>query len=241
MSGGSATARTARSGNCDALATDAGFVGFDAHVEQDSAGADSVAAARGRVDLGRFDNSAFDRGASRLKEVLWVLVRSLVFAPSWLHANRLKCSILRAFGATVGQGVVIKPGVRITFPWRLRMDDHVWIGEDAYLLNLAPIRIGSNVCISQRAFLCTGNHDYGSAEFRLMTAPILVEDGAWIGAASWVAPGVVVGSHAVLTAGSVATTDLQPYAVYRGNPACRVRERFINTGPKSADKVTRSL
>lgn len=189
----------------------------------------------GRVDLARFDNRAFDRGAGRLKEALWLLVRRVVFEPSWLPASRLRCWILRRFGAAVGRGVVIKPGVKITFPWRLRIGDHVWIGEDAYLHNLVPITIGSNACISQRAFLCTGNHDYTAPRFDLIASPILIEEGAWIGAAAWVGPGVTVGSHAVLTAGSAASHDLLPYVIYRGNPARPVRTRTVNAGSDNAD------
>lgn len=191
----------------------------------------------GQVDLSRFDNSAFDRGAGRFKEACWLLIRRLFFDGSWLPGNRLRCWLLRRFGATVGRGVVIRPGVKITFPWRLRIGDHVWIGEDARLLNLVPITIGSNVCISQRAFLCTGNHDYTCPTFDFLASPILIEDGAWIGAAAWVGPGVTAGSHAVLTAGSVATRDLSPYTVHRGNPAVAIRSRVINARPRLAEET----
>ncbi|MBN1490241.1 MAG: WcaF family extracellular polysaccharide biosynthesis acetyltransferase [Phycisphaerae bacterium] len=195
--------------------------------------------ANGRVDLSRFDNSTFDRGAGRLKEACWLLVRRLFFEPSWLPGNRLRSWLLRRFGAVVGRGVVIKPGVKITFPWRLRIGDHVWIGEDAYLLNLVPITIGSHVCISQQAFLCTGNHDYSSPSFDLRASPILIDEGAWIGAAAWVGPGVTVGSHAVLAAGSAAARDLRAYTVYRGNPAEPIRGRKINPDPvRAEDKVS---
>jgi len=193
-----------------------------------------------RVDLSRFDNSTFDRGASRLKEACWLLVRWLFFAPSWLPANRLRCWLLRRFGAKVGRGVVIKPGVKILFPWRLRIGDFVWIGEDAYLLNLVPITIGSHVCISQRAFLCTGNHDYRSPAFDLAAEAILIEDGGWIGSATWVGPGVTAGTHSVLTAGSVATRDLSPYMVYQGNPAVPIRRRVINAHPGLAEDSNES-
>jgi putative colanic acid biosynthesis acetyltransferase WcaF len=191
-----------------------------------------------KVDLSRFDKSAFDRGAGRLKEACWLLVRRVCFEPSWLPGNRLRRWLLRRFGATVGRGVVIKPGVRIAFPWHLRIGDFTWIGEEACLLNLVPITIGSNVCISQRAFLCTGNHDYTSPTFDLAASPILIEDGAWIGAGGWVGPGVSVGTHAVLTAGSVATRDLVPYIVYQGNPAVPIRSRVMNARRGIAEETS---
>jgi len=180
-----------------------------------------------KVDLSAYSPERLDRGASRVREFLWLLVSLVLFQLCPLKLSALKCWVLRRFGARVGRGVVIKPDVKITFPWKLTLGDHVWLGEECWLLNLAPICIGDHVCISQRAFLCTGNHDYKSPKFELIVEPIRVEQGAWIGAAAFVGPGVTVGSHAVLTAGSVATGDLEPFGVYQGNPAVLVRQRVI--------------
>jgi putative colanic acid biosynthesis acetyltransferase WcaF len=147
--------------------------------------------------------------------------------------SALRVFWLRWFGAKIGKGVVIKPQVKITFPWKLEMGDHVWLGEECWLLNLERITIGSNVCISQRAFLCTGSHNYKSPAFDLIVKPIQVEEGAWIGAGAWVGPGIRVGTHAVLTAGSVATSDLQPFGIYQGNPAVLIKQRIISSAAGS--------
>ncbi len=188
-----------------------------------------------RIDLSKFSNKDFDRGAGPIKEALWLLVSLVLFQLCPLKVSALKRSVLRWFGAKVGEGVIIKPAVKITFPWKLKLGDHAWLGEECWLLNLAPIDIASHVCISQRAFLCTGNHDYKSPTFDLVTKPIRVEQGAWIGAGSFVGPGVTVGSHAVLTAGSLATRDLDPDSVWRGNPAEFVKQRW---GGESAAGIT---
>jgi putative colanic acid biosynthesis acetyltransferase WcaF len=181
-----------------------------------------------QVDLSTYDASGFNRGANVLKEGLWRIVSLLLLEWCPLKLSALKCAVLRLFGARVGIHVVIKPGARITFPWKLTLGDHVWIGEEAWLLNLAPIDIGSHVCISPRAFLSTGNHDYKSPSFGLIVQPIVVERGAWIGAGAWVSPGVRIGSHAVLMAHSVASDDLEAFGIYRGNPATLVRRRVIS-------------
>ena len=179
------------------------------------------------MDLSTFFTGDFNRGASRFKELCWLVVSQLLFQLCPLKLSALKAAVLRWFGASVGRGVVIKPNVKITFPWKLTLGDNVWLGEECWLLNLAPITFEDNVCISQRAFLCTGNHNYKSPAFDLITKPIRVGRGAWIGASAFVGPGVSVGSHAVLAAGSVATKDLEPYGIYQGNPAVLVKKRVI--------------
>ena len=181
------------------------------------------------VDLSRFTTGGFERGAGTLKELCWLVVSRVLFQWCPVCLSPLKRTVLRWFGSSVGCGVVIKPEVKITFPWKLTLGDHVWLGEECWLLNLAPIIVASHVCISQRAFLCTGNHDYKSPTFDLITKPIRVEEGAWVGAGALVGPGVSVGSHAVLTAGSVAVKDLEPYGIYQGNPSVRVKLRGLRT------------
>jgi len=181
-----------------------------------------------QVNLAAFDNSWYSPGRGLALRVVW-LVANRVFFQTWFPwPYGFKRVLLQVFGARVGRGLVIKPQVKITFPWKLTLGDHVWLGEECWLLNLAPITLGSHVCISQRAFLCTGNHDYTSPSFDLITKPITVEAGAWIGAGAFVGPGVTVGTHAVLTAGSVATKDLEPYGIYRGNPGTMQKSRKLN-------------
>lgn len=179
------------------------------------------------VDLANFNNTWYDRGASRWREMLWLLVSSLFFAHSLSVLSGVKVFWLRRFGAQVGRGVLIKPGARIKFPWRLTIGDHCWIGENVWIDNLAQVTIGSHVCISQGAMLLCGNHDYKKSTFDLIVQPIVLEDGVWIGAKSVVCPGVTCRTHAILTVGSVANKDLNAFGIYRGNPAEKVREREI--------------
>lgn len=171
------------------------------------------------MDLSKYDNSDFDRGAPRWKEALWVAVRCMFFQTPWPWPSSWRVGFLRAFGARIGERVVIRANVNISHPWRLTMGDHVWIGEDVGILSLAQVTIGSNVCISQRAYLCTGSHDFRREDFKLKVAPITVRDGTWIAAASFIAPGVEIGPGAVVSAGSVVFRDVPAGARVRGNPA----------------------
>jgi putative colanic acid biosynthesis acetyltransferase WcaF len=189
------------------------------------------------VDLSSFSAAHFDRGAGKAREATWILVSLFLFRLCPLPLSAIKRAVLRAFGARVGRGVIIKPQVKITFPWKLTLGDHAWLGEECWLLNLARIEIGNNVCISQRAFLCTGSHNYKLPAFDLIVKPITVEDGAWLSAGCWVGPGVRVGQHAVLAAGSVASDHLEPFGVYRGNPAVFVRSRVISSAATHFERV----
>src|SRR3989475_2776872 len=149
------------------------------------------------MDLSIYDNSDFDRGAPRWKEAVWTLVRFLFFQNAFPWPSFLRCALLRAFGAKMGCDVVIRANVNISFPWRLTISDHVWIGEDVGILTLAPVTIESNVCISQRTYLCTGSHDFRREDFKLQGAPITVWEGSWIAAARFIAPGGEIGSGGI--------------------------------------------
>jgi putative colanic acid biosynthesis acetyltransferase WcaF len=180
------------------------------------------------IRLDKFHNKPWNRGSSLIVELIWVLV-STILVSSWIPGSIHRRILLRLFGARVGRGVIIKPGLRVKFPWRLEVGDHSWIGEDAWIDNLAPVKIGSNACISQGAYLCTGSHDWSSPTFDLIVKPITIGDGAWAAAKSIVGPGVTVGEGAVLGLGSTTSKDLEPWCVYSGSPAEFVRKRVLKT------------
>lgn len=179
-----------------------------------------------KVCLDRYDNRSLHRGAPYWKEALWVILQAL-FVSSWLPGSKHRAVLLRWFGAAISVGVVIKPRVRVKCPWRLKIGDHSWIGEGAFIDNLAEVEIGTSCCISQEAYLCTGSHDWSKSSFELILKPIIIGDGAWIAARAIVAPGVNVGAGAVLSLGSVATQDLASHSIYQGNPAKVVKERRV--------------
>jgi putative colanic acid biosynthesis acetyltransferase WcaF len=156
---------------------------------------------------------------------MWIVFSFIFFETVIPYPNTWKSSILRLFGAKIGKGVVLKPSVKIKQPWRLEIGDHSWIGEGVWIDNLVHVSLASNVCLSQGAFLLTGNHNYKKTSFDLITGEIHLEEGVWIGAKSIVGPGVTCYSHAVLAAGSCAFKNLDAYSVYQGNPAIFMRLR----------------
>ena len=175
--------------------------------------------------LDRYTLGIYTPGAPLWKQIFWYFLGDPLVRSRWLCFSVVKVWILRRFGAKIGQQVRIKPSVRVKFPWRLTVGDYVWIGENAWLDNLAPITLESHVCISQDVYVCTGNHDWTHPDFKLIPAPIHIEQGSWIGARSAIGPGVTVGRGAVLTLGSVTSRSLQPMTIYAGNPAQPLKRR----------------
>ena len=155
----------------------------------------------------------------------WLVVSWIVFESRWFVLGGVKPTILRWFGAQLGSGVVIKPQVKIKFPWRLTAGDCVWIGEETWIDNLAQVTLGSHVCISQGVYFCTGSHNYRSRQFELVTTPITVENGAWIAARSTLVGGVTIGANALVAAGSLVAKDVEPASIVGGNPAKLIKPR----------------
>jgi putative colanic acid biosynthesis acetyltransferase WcaF len=181
-----------------------------------------------QTNLSLYNNAPFNPGGSALKRLFWFYVNAIFLKSSLLPSSGVKIFWLRLFGAKIGQGVTIKPGVNVKYAWHLTIGNQTWLGENVWIDCLVPVTIGNNVCISQGAVLLTGSHDYKKNTFNLLTSGVVLEDGVWIGAGAMVNLGVTAASHAVLTSGSVATKSLEAYSIYQGNPAVKIRDRVIN-------------
>jgi putative colanic acid biosynthesis acetyltransferase WcaF len=181
-----------------------------------------------KTDLSKFNNDWYNSGGNFFSRACWYIVSSWFFKSAFpFYAP--KRFFLRLFGAKVGKGVVIKPHVTIKYPWHLVTGNHVWIGERVWIDNLTNVTLKDNACISQGALLLCGNHNYRKTTFDLIAREIIIEEGAWVGAKATVCPGVRLGEHSLLTVGSVATSNLEPYWVYQGNPAQKLKERGIKS------------
>ena len=171
------------------------------------------------VDLGNYCNNEYAPGRGLLLRTLWYYISLLIFESGWFPLSGLKTQLLRCFGAKIGAGVKIKPHVRIKYPWRLTVGDHCWIGQEVWIDNLAEVEIGCHVCLSQRVYLCTGSHDHRSSGFELITGPIQVGNGAWLGAGALIVCGITVGANSLVAGGSVVTKDVPQATIVGGNPA----------------------
>lgn len=128
----------------------------------------------------------------------------------------LRPYILRIFGAKIGKRVLIRRGVRIHCPWKLKIGDDSWIGEEVWFINHEKVKIGSNVCISQRSIICSGGHDYRSASLEYAHKPIEIKNGAWVCLDAKVLPGVTIGECSVVSAGEVVRKSIPDYSMLVG-------------------------
>lgn len=146
------------------------------------------------LDLAKFEAPLIDNDRSYPVKALWYVVNAVIFESSLLALipSRIKATLLRAFGAKVGRGIVIKQRVTIKSPWFLEIGDQVWIGERVWIDNHTMVKLGQNVCVSQGAYLFTGNHDWSDPKFRFFCKPVEVGEGSWITAFQVIGPGTVV-------------------------------------------------
>jgi putative colanic acid biosynthesis acetyltransferase WcaF len=158
-------------------------------------------------DLSSFTGAGYDKGRSQLWQAAWFAVMNLVFMKWWLPAG-FRPPILRAFGAQVGERVLIRHHVRVLWPWKLTIGDDCWVGEGVWLLNLEQITIEDDVCLSQEAFLCTGSHRHKDPAFEFDNAPITVGVGAWVAARAMVLRGTSIAAGQVVQGGAVHRREL---------------------------------
>ncbi|NJK34958.1 MAG: colanic acid biosynthesis acetyltransferase WcaF [Oscillatoriales cyanobacterium SM2_2_1] len=175
--------------------------------------------------LDRYQKGDYTIGAPLWQWVLWYVLGDHLVRSDWLPFSSLKVWVLRCFGAKLGQQVRLKNGIRVKFPWRLVVGDRTWIGEEVWIDNLATVTLGSDVCVSQGVYFCTGNHDWGREDFCLRTAPIHLEDQVWLAAKTIVAPGVTLGEGTVVILGSTVLHSLKPWTICGGHPAIALKPR----------------
>lgn len=151
---------------------------------------------------------------------VWLVAELLLVTNPLQISSALRASVLRAFGAQIGRGVILRPRLRVKFPWKLRIGDRSWIGEGVWIHNQNRVHIGSDVVLSQDTFITTGSHRHRT-DMGLITKQILIEDGAWITSRCIVLGGTHVGRSALARPLTVVKGDIPANAVVSG-PDCEI-------------------
>ena len=162
---------------------------------------------------------------NKLRRLIWNIIWLLLYRTSPRPFHAWRSMLLKAFGATMGSNCHFYPASKIWAPWNLVCADQVTAGDGAEIYNPAPMHFGSHAIVSQGAYLCGATHDFDDPAFPLLAFSMSVGAYAWICARASVGPGVKVGEGAVLGLASVASRDLEPWTVYAGAPAVKVKER----------------
>jgi putative colanic acid biosynthesis acetyltransferase WcaF len=168
------------------------------------------------------------RGRTGWYVQLWWLVQALFFNTSPQFMYKWRSFLLRLFGAKIGKDVIIRPSVRVTYPWKLTIGDYAWVGDNVELYTLGEIVIGNNAVVSQRSYICTGSHDYTKPTFDIYALKTVIEDEAWVATDVYVAPGVTIGKAAVIGARSSVFSDMPAGMICVGTPAKPIKPRVMD-------------
>lgn len=180
-----------------------------------------------KVDLSKPRSSHSLR--NKMERVLWGIVWRLLYRPSPRPFHAWRRLLLRMFGAEIGSGARPYPAAKIWLPRNLTMGAHSRLANDVDCYCVADVEIGAHVVVSSYSFLCTATHDYEHPHFPLKTAPIHIEEEAWVAADAFIGPGVTVGKGGVIGARSSVYGDVSSWTVVAGNPASVVKQRVIQT------------
>jgi putative colanic acid biosynthesis acetyltransferase WcaF len=180
------------------------------------------------IDLSQAGNGEFSTGRSKLYIGLWLLVEWLFVTNSLQISSKIRIAALRAFGADIGAGVIMRQRIRIKFPWRLTIGPRCWIGEGVWIHNQGQLTIGADTVISQESFLTTGSHEIRST-MELVIKPVTIGSGVWVTSRCMVLSGVVIGDNAVILPGSVVDRSVDPQSIYGGVPARFIKVREMDT------------
>lgn len=176
-------------------------------------------------DLSKYKTPQDFRGRSKITVQLWWIVQSILFKLSPQFCYGWRRFLLRSFGAQIGKNVLLRPSVSVTYPWKLKIGDYSWIGDEVVLYTLGEIEIGEHSVISQRSYLCTGSHDYQSESFTIYSKKITIGNKCWLATDVYVAPDITIGNGTVVGARSSVFKNLPENSICVGSPAKPYKNR----------------
>lgn len=179
-----------------------------------------------RIDLSKYQNSLTRK--HQLIRFVWQIVWT-IFArplPRSLGSN-WKRLLLKLFGAKIHSTAVIYSSAQIYYPANLIMEEYACLASNVNCYNVAFIKIGANTTVSQGAYLCTASHDTSNPLNPLITAPIIIEDQAWVATDAFISMGVTIGQGAIIGARAAVFKDVEAWSIVGGNPAKLIKKRVI--------------
>ncbi|MEC8011618.1 MAG: WcaF family extracellular polysaccharide biosynthesis acetyltransferase [Pseudomonadota bacterium] len=177
-----------------------------------------------RYQLDKFRVPKGFRGKNFIIVQLWWFVQLFLFSTSPQFCYGWRRFLLRAFGAKIGKNVIIRPSVKITYPWKVELGNNTWVGDDVVLYSLGNITIGENSVVSQKSYICTGSHDYRKATFDIYSLDVVIGKGVWLATDVYVGPGVVICDGAIVGARSSVFKSLKNEALYLGSPVKEIKK-----------------
>ena len=174
----------------------------------------------GRVSLG-----------VKLKRVVWNVAAAVLFRPFITPVFRKwRIGLLRLFGAQIAWDANVYASAKIWAPWMLKMGHRACLGPEVICYNQDRVVLDDDVIVSQYSYLCTAGHDIdhaNTADSGLVTAPIVLRRGAWVGSRAFIGMGVEIGEGAVVGATASVYKNVEPWMVVGGNPSKIIKMRRI--------------
>ena len=148
----------------------------------------------------------------------------------WMHRynssadqlNDYRHGLLLEHFSEVGEGAVVRPPFHCDYGYNISVGQNVFMNFNCVILDVCPVRIGDDCQIGPAVQIYTADHPMDPALRRSgleSGRPVAIGNNVWIGGGAILLPGVTVGDHAVIGAGSVVTRDVREGATVVGNPA----------------------
>lgn len=165
---------------------------------------------------------------NKVRRGLWNICSFIFFRPFvgplfW----RWRITVLRLFGAKIGEDCRVSNSTEIWAPWNIEMGDYVALASKVQVYSVDKVVLADMVTVSQGAYICTASHDISSLNKPLVHKPITIKKSAWICADAFVGMGVTIGEGAVVGARAAVFKDINPWTVVGGNPAKFIKKRVI--------------
>lgn len=151
----------------------------------------------------------------------------------------MRARFLRFFLGGIGEANVIQANLRVATPEKLTLGSHCNFGEDVFITAGGGVRIGDYVGIGAGAKIWSVTHRYQDPDTPWLLQgwdyqEVVVEDDVWIGAGAFIMPGVRLGKGCIISAMSVVSKSVPPYAIVAGNPGRAIGWR---KKPQAAETV----